>query len=178
MGYAEGVEGAAFRVSRIAHAHTNRPRRPRPAGGYRSRTRHAAREPRALVEGHRSRAVPAVRGALVSAVNAMMRFARNASNALPADEGDSGTDFETGEEADNCGAERPRRRVERTRCRDLQRPHRDDQLGHRDRRLCGHVDPALSGALLSRGPASVWAYRFSMTIHLAGGVADSQGARS
>jgi D-alanyl-D-alanine carboxypeptidase/D-alanyl-D-alanine-endopeptidase (penicillin-binding protein 4) len=60
-----------------------------------------------LVEGHRKRAVPAVRAAQVSAVNAMMRFARNAATALPADEGDSGTDFETGEEADESGESAP-----------------------------------------------------------------------
>jgi D-alanyl-D-alanine carboxypeptidase len=60
-----------------------------------------------LVEGHRKWSVPAVRGAQVSAVNAMMRFARNASAALPADEGNSGTDFETGEEADEGGESAP-----------------------------------------------------------------------
>jgi serine-type D-Ala-D-Ala carboxypeptidase/endopeptidase (penicillin-binding protein 4) len=53
-----------------------------------------------LVEGHRKRAVPAVRGAQVSAVNAMMRFARHGSGAPPADEGESGTDYETGDEVD------------------------------------------------------------------------------
>jgi D-alanyl-D-alanine carboxypeptidase/D-alanyl-D-alanine-endopeptidase (penicillin-binding protein 4) len=53
-----------------------------------------------LVEGHRKRAVPAVRGAQVSAVNAMMRFARHASAAPPTDEGESGTDYETGDEVD------------------------------------------------------------------------------
>jgi D-alanyl-D-alanine carboxypeptidase/D-alanyl-D-alanine-endopeptidase (penicillin-binding protein 4) len=53
-----------------------------------------------LVEGHRKRAVPAIRGAQVSAVNAMMRFARRATGMLPSDEGASGTDFETGDEVD------------------------------------------------------------------------------
>jgi serine-type D-Ala-D-Ala carboxypeptidase/endopeptidase (penicillin-binding protein 4) len=53
-----------------------------------------------LVEGHRKRAVPAVRGAQVSAVNAMMRFARHATTAPTTDEGESGTDYETGDEVD------------------------------------------------------------------------------
>jgi D-alanyl-D-alanine carboxypeptidase/D-alanyl-D-alanine-endopeptidase (penicillin-binding protein 4) len=58
-----------------------------------------------LVEGHRKRAVPAVRGAQVSAVNAMMRFARRAAGVLPSDEGASGTDFETGDEVDETEGE-------------------------------------------------------------------------
>ena len=53
-----------------------------------------------LVEGHRRRAVPAVRGAQVSAVNAMMRFARRAAGALPTEEGGSEADFENGDEQD------------------------------------------------------------------------------
>ena len=54
-----------------------------------------------LVEGPRRRAVPAVRAAQVSAVNAMMRFARRATDALPADEGAAGSDFENGDEAED-----------------------------------------------------------------------------
>jgi D-alanyl-D-alanine carboxypeptidase/D-alanyl-D-alanine-endopeptidase (penicillin-binding protein 4) len=53
-----------------------------------------------LVEGHRRRAVSAVRGAQVSAVNAMMRFAQHATTAPPADDAASGTDFESGDEID------------------------------------------------------------------------------
>jgi D-alanyl-D-alanine carboxypeptidase/D-alanyl-D-alanine-endopeptidase (penicillin-binding protein 4) len=54
-----------------------------------------------LVEGHRRRAVPSVRAAQVSAVNAMMRFARKGEGPLP-DESSilNGTDFESGEELD------------------------------------------------------------------------------
>ena len=54
-----------------------------------------------LVEGHRQRAVPSVRAAQVSAVNAMMRFARKAEGPLP-DESTilNSTDFESGEELD------------------------------------------------------------------------------
>jgi D-alanyl-D-alanine carboxypeptidase/D-alanyl-D-alanine-endopeptidase (penicillin-binding protein 4) len=52
-----------------------------------------------LVEGHRRRAVPAVRGAQVSAVNAMMHFARRGS-AASGDDAAAGTDFETGDEVD------------------------------------------------------------------------------
>jgi serine-type D-Ala-D-Ala carboxypeptidase/endopeptidase (penicillin-binding protein 4) len=52
-----------------------------------------------LVEGHRRFAVSAVRGAQVSAVNAMMRFARRASG-VPVDEGAAGTDLESGAEID------------------------------------------------------------------------------
>jgi serine-type D-Ala-D-Ala carboxypeptidase/endopeptidase (penicillin-binding protein 4) len=54
-----------------------------------------------FVEGHRRRAVPSVRAAQVSAVNAMMRFARKAEGPLP-DEGTilNSTDFESGEELD------------------------------------------------------------------------------
>jgi PBP4 family serine-type D-alanyl-D-alanine carboxypeptidase len=57
-----------------------------------------------LVEGHRRRAVPAVRGAQVSAVNAMMHFARRAAAAAPPDDGaaGTGTDFETGDEVDEA----------------------------------------------------------------------------
>jgi D-alanyl-D-alanine carboxypeptidase/D-alanyl-D-alanine-endopeptidase (penicillin-binding protein 4) len=54
-----------------------------------------------LVEGHRKRSVSAVRAAQVSAVNAMMRFARQTTTALPADEGESGTDYETGDEVED-----------------------------------------------------------------------------
>ena len=55
-----------------------------------------------LVEGHRKPTVPAVRGAQVSAVNAMMRFARRAAGPPSADEESAGTDFETGEEVDEA----------------------------------------------------------------------------
>jgi D-alanyl-D-alanine carboxypeptidase/D-alanyl-D-alanine-endopeptidase (penicillin-binding protein 4) len=54
-----------------------------------------------LVEGHRKRAVSAVRAAQVGAVNAMMRFAQHGVGVPPADEGTPGTDYETGEEADD-----------------------------------------------------------------------------
>jgi serine-type D-Ala-D-Ala carboxypeptidase/endopeptidase (penicillin-binding protein 4) len=54
-----------------------------------------------LVEGHRRFSVSAIRGAQVSAVNAMMRFARRASAEPAGDEGAAGTDFETGEELDD-----------------------------------------------------------------------------
>jgi D-alanyl-D-alanine carboxypeptidase/D-alanyl-D-alanine-endopeptidase (penicillin-binding protein 4) len=53
-----------------------------------------------LVEGHRKRSVPSVRAAQVSAVNAMMRFARRTAGPLPGDEAAPGSDFETGDEAD------------------------------------------------------------------------------
>jgi D-alanyl-D-alanine carboxypeptidase/D-alanyl-D-alanine-endopeptidase (penicillin-binding protein 4) len=53
-----------------------------------------------LVEGHRRRAVSAVRGAQVSAVGAMMRFAKRAAGVLPGDDGVPGSDLETGDEAD------------------------------------------------------------------------------
>jgi serine-type D-Ala-D-Ala carboxypeptidase/endopeptidase (penicillin-binding protein 4) len=53
-----------------------------------------------LVEGHRRRSVPAIRAAQVSAVNAMMRFAKRASGPLPGEESTPGSDFETGDEAD------------------------------------------------------------------------------
>ena len=58
-----------------------------------------------LVEGHRRRAVPSVRAAQVSAVNAMMRFARRAEGPLP-DENSilDSTDFESGEELDEVEA--------------------------------------------------------------------------
>jgi serine-type D-Ala-D-Ala carboxypeptidase/endopeptidase (penicillin-binding protein 4) len=52
-----------------------------------------------LVEGHRRRAVPGVRAAQVSAVNAMMRFARG-SMPLPSEDTAPGSDFETGDETD------------------------------------------------------------------------------
>jgi len=55
-----------------------------------------------LVEGHRQRAVPSVRGAQVSAVGAMMQFARRAAGVLPVDDGDPGSDLETGDEADEA----------------------------------------------------------------------------
>jgi D-alanyl-D-alanine carboxypeptidase/D-alanyl-D-alanine-endopeptidase (penicillin-binding protein 4) len=53
-----------------------------------------------LVEGHRKRAVTNVRSAQVVAVNAMMRFARKAAGPLPVEEGATGGDLESGEEAD------------------------------------------------------------------------------
>jgi D-alanyl-D-alanine carboxypeptidase len=53
-----------------------------------------------LVEGHRKRAVPSVRGAQVSAVNAMMKFAKRTAGPLPNEEASPGSDFETGEETD------------------------------------------------------------------------------
>ena len=54
-----------------------------------------------LVEGHKKRAVANIRGAQVSAVNAMMRFARKAEGPLPAEESVPNTDFETGAEAED-----------------------------------------------------------------------------
>jgi D-alanyl-D-alanine carboxypeptidase/D-alanyl-D-alanine-endopeptidase (penicillin-binding protein 4) len=53
-----------------------------------------------LVEGHRRRAVASVRLAQVSAVNAMMRFARGSMGPLPVEETTPGNDFETGDETD------------------------------------------------------------------------------
>ena len=53
-----------------------------------------------LVEGHRKRTVTSVRGAQVSAVNAMMRFTRRAEEVAPDDENLPGTDLETGSEVD------------------------------------------------------------------------------
>jgi serine-type D-Ala-D-Ala carboxypeptidase/endopeptidase (penicillin-binding protein 4) len=53
-----------------------------------------------LVEGHRKRAVTGVRSAQVSAVNAMMRFARKAEGPLPDEEIIPSTDLETGAEAE------------------------------------------------------------------------------
>jgi D-alanyl-D-alanine carboxypeptidase/D-alanyl-D-alanine-endopeptidase (penicillin-binding protein 4) len=53
-----------------------------------------------LVEGHRRRAVTSVRAAQVSAVNAMMRFARGAEGPLPDEESTPSTDLETGAEAE------------------------------------------------------------------------------
>jgi serine-type D-Ala-D-Ala carboxypeptidase/endopeptidase (penicillin-binding protein 4) len=58
-----------------------------------------------LVEGHRKRSVPSVRGAQVSAVNAMMRFAKRVAGPLPGDDAAPGSDFETGDEADEGDAE-------------------------------------------------------------------------
>jgi D-alanyl-D-alanine carboxypeptidase/D-alanyl-D-alanine-endopeptidase (penicillin-binding protein 4) len=55
-----------------------------------------------LVEGHRKRAVTSVRATQVSAVNAMMRFARHAESALPDEESLPGTDLETGSEVDEA----------------------------------------------------------------------------
>jgi D-alanyl-D-alanine carboxypeptidase/D-alanyl-D-alanine-endopeptidase (penicillin-binding protein 4) len=52
-----------------------------------------------LVEGHRQRAVTSIRAAQVSAVNAMMRFARKAEGPLPDEESIPSTDLETGDEA-------------------------------------------------------------------------------
>lgn len=54
-----------------------------------------------LVEGHRRRAVPSVRAAQVSAVNAMMRFARGSVAPAPVEELVPGSDFETGDETDD-----------------------------------------------------------------------------
>jgi len=51
-----------------------------------------------LVAGHRKRAVTSVRAAQVGAVNAMMRFARRAVDALPDEDSVPGTDLETGDE--------------------------------------------------------------------------------
>jgi D-alanyl-D-alanine carboxypeptidase/D-alanyl-D-alanine-endopeptidase (penicillin-binding protein 4) len=53
-----------------------------------------------LVEGHKRRSVPNVRGAQVSAVNAMMRFSRRTAVALPGEDSAGGADYETGDEAD------------------------------------------------------------------------------
>ena len=53
-----------------------------------------------LVEGHKRRAVTSIRGAQVSAVNAMMRFARKAEGSLPDEESIPSTDLETGAEAE------------------------------------------------------------------------------
>ena len=53
-----------------------------------------------LVEGHKRRAVTSVRAAQVSAVNAMMRFARKAEGPLPDEESTPSADLETGAEAE------------------------------------------------------------------------------
>ncbi len=53
-----------------------------------------------LVEGQRWRAVPSVRAAQVSAVNAMMRFARKAEGPLPDEATIPSDDLETGSEAE------------------------------------------------------------------------------
>ena len=53
-----------------------------------------------LVEGHRRLAVTSVRAAQVSAVNAMMRFARKAESPPPDEDIVPSTDLETGDEAD------------------------------------------------------------------------------
>jgi serine-type D-Ala-D-Ala carboxypeptidase/endopeptidase (penicillin-binding protein 4) len=53
-----------------------------------------------LVEGHRRRVLSSVRAAQVSAVNAMMRFARKAEGPLPDEEIVPSTDLETGSESD------------------------------------------------------------------------------
>jgi len=55
-----------------------------------------------LVEGHKRRAVTSIRGAQVSAVNAMMRFARKAEGPLPDEESIPSTDLETGDEAEEA----------------------------------------------------------------------------
>jgi D-alanyl-D-alanine carboxypeptidase/D-alanyl-D-alanine-endopeptidase (penicillin-binding protein 4) len=52
-----------------------------------------------MVEGHRHRAVPSIRAAQVSAVNAMMRFARGGIGTASIEEGLTGQDLETGGEA-------------------------------------------------------------------------------
>ena len=53
-----------------------------------------------LVEGHRKRAVTNIRSAQVSAVNAMMRFARKAEGPLSDEESIPSTDLESGDEAE------------------------------------------------------------------------------
>jgi D-alanyl-D-alanine carboxypeptidase/D-alanyl-D-alanine-endopeptidase (penicillin-binding protein 4) len=53
-----------------------------------------------LVEGHKGRAVTSVRAAQVSAVNAMMRYARGAEGPLPGEESIPSSDLETGAEAE------------------------------------------------------------------------------
>jgi len=53
-----------------------------------------------LVEGHRRRTVTSVRAAQVSAVGAMMGFARKAEGSIPDEEIIPSTDLETGNEAD------------------------------------------------------------------------------
>ena len=59
-----------------------------------------------------------------------------------------------GKDADwQCGAHRPGGRHECRRHRDLQCDDRHHRLGHRHRRLRRHLEPALSGALLSQGRA-------------------------
>jgi hypothetical protein len=58
-----------------------------------------------------------------------------------------------GKDADRqCGAHRPGGRHECRRHRDLQCDDRHHRLGHRHRRLRRHLEPAVSGALLLRGP--------------------------
>ena len=52
-----------------------------------------------MVEGHRHRAVTSVRGAQVSAVNAMMRYARGTLGPAPAEEAMPTQDLETGGES-------------------------------------------------------------------------------
>ena len=54
-----------------------------------------------LVEGHRKRAVSSIRAAQVSAVNQMMRFSKRAAALQPGEEAAPGSDYETGEEADD-----------------------------------------------------------------------------
>jgi hypothetical protein len=52
-----------------------------------------------MVEGHRRRAVTSVRSAQVSAVNAMMRYARGTFGPAPAEQAMPTEDLETGGEA-------------------------------------------------------------------------------
>lgn len=52
-----------------------------------------------MVEGHRRRAVPSVRSAQVSAVNAMMRYARGTLGLAPSEDAPAGQDLESGGES-------------------------------------------------------------------------------
>jgi D-alanyl-D-alanine carboxypeptidase/D-alanyl-D-alanine-endopeptidase (penicillin-binding protein 4) len=52
-----------------------------------------------MVEGHRHRAVPSVRSAQVSAVNAMMRYARGTLGPAPGEDAPAGRDLESGGES-------------------------------------------------------------------------------
>ena len=54
-----------------------------------------------LVEGHPRRGVRSVRAEQVSAVNAMMRFAKGMTGSIPDEGAASETDYETGEETDD-----------------------------------------------------------------------------
>jgi D-alanyl-D-alanine carboxypeptidase/D-alanyl-D-alanine-endopeptidase (penicillin-binding protein 4) len=52
-----------------------------------------------MVEGHRQRAVTSVRSAQVSAVNAMMRYARGTLGPAPSEDAPAGQDLESGGES-------------------------------------------------------------------------------